>query len=222
MYSYYMVNRRKLSNVRSNNHGPTLATGAYAMLRRLLCCVIVLAFLTGCWYTEEDIKYIESQAAESGEEVGYDLGYEEGYESGQTSGYETGYEDGLSQGHQDVIDHPGEYFSGDYWYYPAGWACVPEEEIEEYEDAMSYYSWMCEYYGLPEYFEGWDKYSFVHYVQPDDDELPRMWHVPGDEFYHSWPECSEITVSSDIDLISKDDAIGDGFLPCPVCCKNEN
>ena len=191
-------------------------------MKKLLFCITALIFLTGCWYTEDEVKYIESQAAESGEQTGYDFGYEDGYESGQSIGYEDGYEVGRDQGHTDVLESPEEYLPNDTCIYPAGWVCVPEEEITEYEDKLLYYSWLCEYYGLPEYFEEWDKYSFVHYVLPDEDLLPRMWHVPGDEFYHSHPECPKIYDSPEKDLISKDDAIGDGFLPCPVCCADEN
>ncbi len=170
----------------------------------LICTFVFL--LTGCAYNQEEVDSMVSEASASA--------YEEGYGDAQldlsaelSNEYDRGYEDGIDA----VMDTPEDYF-------PSDWAYVPTDAYQEYLDKMEYYSTLCNYYGLPEYFPDWDEFTFVHYVPPQEDDLPRKWYVPGEQYYHDFAECAAIT-SAKKELISKNEAVVQGLEPCPICEK---
>lgn len=172
----------------------------------MLLVAACLFLLSGCsGYTQEEVDSLVSEAAASASSESYDAGYE--------AGKETGYEEGFDAGIDAFLENPGDFVS-------SNWYCVPVDMEEQYWDTMNYYSWMCDYYGLPEYnpeWEGWDEFVFVHYVPPQENELPRMFYSTQDIYYHSYGECQNLAGISSVHLISENNAIENGYDPCPTC-----
>lgn len=66
----------------------------------LVICMALVIVLTGCGYSEDDLK----EAQENGYNIGYSAGLEEGREKGYEEGYDEGYVDGYDHGYASGYD----------------------------------------------------------------------------------------------------------------------
>ena len=188
-------------------------------MKKLFPLVLVLAFLfSACAdYTQEEVDSMVSEAASSASSEAYDIGYEAGKEAGKESGYEEGFDAGIEA----FQESPGEYA-------PSGWYCVSVDMEEQYWDTMNYYSSLCEYYGLPEYYEGWSPEDWeseeyimddsMSYSSEEDSQGIIVYWTPNGKSYHASEYCRTLNRSKTIISGTMDEAIASGHGdPCDVC-----
>lgn len=181
----------------------------------LLCITLLFSGCSG--YSQEEVDSMVSEATSSASSESYDAGYEAGKEAGKESGYEEGFDAGIEA----FQESPGEYA-------PSGWYCVPVDLEEQYWDTMNYYSRLCEHYGLPEYYEGWneedwetEEYVTDNSVSSNSVEEPQeaiVYWTPNGGSYHSTEYCRTLSRSKNILSGTIDEAIASGHGdPCNVC-----
>ena len=179
----------------------------------IIVCVLLLSGCSG--YTQEEVDSMVSEASASASSEAYDAGYEVGKEAGKESGYEEGFDAGIEA----FQENPGDYVSSD-------WYCVPVYMEEQYWDTMNYYSSLCEYYGLPEYYEGWSPEDWeedftddsMSYTSAEEAQGPIVCWTPNGKSYHASEYCRTLNRSKTIISGTIDEAIASGHGdPCDVC-----
>lgn len=201
-------------------------------MKKLFASIIVcVLLLSGCAdYTQEEVDSMVSEAAatasseayESGRSVGYTEGYDNAVsdysqpeEEYSPTEIEEAYGEGYSDGCQDAYD---EY---------AGYIEFNGELISE-EEFIHYYSVLCDYYGLPEYYEGWneedwetEEYVTDNSVSSNSVEEPQeaiVYWTPNGGSYHSTEYCRTLSRSKNILSGTIDEAVASGHGdPCNVC-----